>query len=299
MRNVRLRVYLFGLLATFTLNACQDHRLGPSVPGSSPTRMRVSTLTQQGAGGNPRIVNFTYDAQGRLSSLRSFESPDSTKNWVERTRFQYDAQNRLILSQYQRISPPGFILGSFADQHQFVYNTIGQVSEVRYSSAFNPQAPYLAVPLSSLNDPNTLQIIAYPRYNSANLLIGLRRVYYSMQRPTTLESNNTYSYTGTNITFVNDVVTSNQGGVAYSRSEQNGLTYDTKTNPFYGVYLIPKMFGEILYVFQSLNTLSPNNILTIGGISYRYEYNAANLPTVRYTYSDKLVETLRFTYEAY
>jgi hypothetical protein len=299
MRNVRLRVYLLGLLAVFALNACQDHRLGPAVPGSSSTRMRVSTLTQQGPGGNPRIVNFTYDAQGRLSLLHSFESPDSTKNWVERTRYQYDAQNRLILEQYQRISPPGFILGSIADQHQFVYNVAGQVSEVRYSSAFNSQAPYPVVPLTSLNDPNTLQIIAYPRYNAASMITGLRRVYYSMQRPTTLESDNTYSYTGTNITFVNNVVTSNQGGVFYSRSEQNGLTYDTRANPFYGVYLIPRMFGEILYVFQSMNTLSPNNILTIGGISYRYEYNAANLPTVRYTYSDKLVETLRFTYETY
>ena len=48
-----------------------------------------------------------------------------------------------------------------------------------------------------------------------------------------------------------------------------------------------------------VHTLSPNNVLTIGGLTYRYEYNEANLPTVRYTYSDKLVETLRFSYEPY
>ena len=299
MRNVRLRIYLFGLLAAFTLNACQDHRLGPIAPGSSPTRMRVKSLTVDYPNNTNRIIAFTYDMQGRLSSLLAYDSPDSNVTWVEKTRFQYDAQNRLALEQYQRIARPNSIFGPITDQHQFSYNTAGRVTEIRYSSAFNAKPGQTIIDLVSLNDPNTLRLIGYPRYNAANQLSGLRKIYYSQQQPTTLETDNTYSYTGMNLTFANVLTTSNQGTSPFSRQEQYGLTYDTKVNPFYGVYMIPKFFGGIADTFQSLNTLSPNNIMTLGGISYRYEYNAANLPTVRYTYSDKLVETLRFSYEVY
>lgn len=99
------------------------------------------------------------------------------------------------------------------------------------------------------------------------------------------------AYTSANIT--QETVTTNS--FATSTTQTNPITYDTAVNPFYGVYVIPGYYGGT----TNLNTTSPNNQTSYGGVKFQYEYNAANLPTVRYTITDKIAETLRYTYEAY
>ena len=85
-----------------------------------------------------------------------------------------------------------------------------------------------------------------------------------------------------------------------SQRDEGSLRYDSKINPFYGVYIVPTYFGGVSTHFPNLNTLSRNNIINIGGVTFRHDYNAADLPTVRYTtIGDNAVETLRFEYESY
>ncbi len=300
MRCNHLLACLLSITILVALQACQDHRLGLVSPGSSTVRLRVKSLTEQLSGSSAKVTAFTYDAQGRLSALLAYQSPDSSTAAIERSTFQYDVQNRLIRQQRQVITRPGALFGPIAEGHQFSYNSSGQVAEVRYLTSFYlfNSPGQTVVDLGVLNDPKALTDIATLRYNTANQLIGARRVNYFQGQPNPydLVFTSEYSYSGDDLTFVKNVTT--QSGAA-AGNEQNTLSYDAKINPFYGVYVIPKYFGGISNTFQNLNTLSPHNITNIGGVSYRYEYNASNLPTVRYTVTDKVVETLRFEYESY
>ena len=60
-------------------------------PGANRLRVKrieqVTTVTT--------AMDFAYDGQNRLSSITGYRTPDSTAAPVERTHYQYDAQNRL------------------------------------------------------------------------------------------------------------------------------------------------------------------------------------------------------------
>ena len=302
MQKTRLLTFLIGVALVTGLDACQDHRAPSITPGSTATRLRVRSLSQDLLNNAVKITTFRYDAQGRLSSLVAYQSPDSTTAQVERSTYQYDAQNRLILHQRQVTTRPGAVFGPVSDQNRFIYNAAGKVSEIRYSSSIllRTSPSLTVVDLAVLNSNNALVYVANPRYNAANQLIGSTTVNYFDGSLGGLTFDNEFSFTGDNLTFVTTTSTSRPPvGPPFINRQQNSLTYDNRVNPFYGVYVIPNYFGGISTVFPNLNTLSPSNITSIGGVTYRYEYNSANLPTVRFTVTDKVAETLRFEYEAY
>ncbi|UHG90945.1 hypothetical protein [Spirosoma oryzicola] len=299
-----LTVFFFGLLFLI-LDACQpadSPAVTPGPPASTSTpanRVRIKSLSQDMPNNARKITAFTYDAQGRLSSLLSYESPDSTVTWIEKSSYQYDVQNRLIQHQYQQIARPNSIFGPMTYRHQYSYTSTGQLSEIRYAYSNFALPGQRAIDLSVLNNANTLAIIAYPRYNASGQVLELKKVIYQQGQQTAFTLSYEFSYTGSNVTSTTNTNSGYQGSVPYKQTDQYSLTFDDKINPFYGLYVIPKYYGGINDYFLNLHTLSPNNVRTIGGLTYRYEYNEANLPTVRYTYSDKLVETLRFDYESY
>lgn len=294
----RLLAYLTVLLPLVTFNACQDHQLSPTTPGSGSTRLRVKSLSEELLNNAVKITTFNYDSQGRLSSLLAYQSPDSARAQVERNTYQYNAQNRLILHQRQVITRPGSVLVPFSEQNQFSYNATGQVAEIRYSARFGSSTNnnQTIVDLATLNDISSLQIVVQLRYNALNQLVSSTRANYFQGNLTSLASTNEYGYSGDNLSSISVTTTGNFP----TTREQNSLTYDAKINPFYGVYVIPTYFGGVSTNFPNLNTLSRNNITNLGGLTYRYEYNAADLPTARYTaISGRPTQTLRLDYEAY
>ncbi len=267
-------------------------------------RFRVKSLTQDLTGTTAKLTTFRYDAQGRLSSLFAYRTPDSTQGPVERCTYQYDSQNRLI--QQQRQVRTNLSLANAAvvlytpsvSQHQFSYTANGQVAQIRYyENPYFLTSGQTVVELSVLNSSNALTFVLDARYDTKGQLIGARKVFYKQGQQSSSTYTSEYRYTEANLTYMRTINMFN--GVEYAPDE-NSLTYDDQINPFYGVYVIPPYFGGISDYFLNLNTLSPNNITQVGGVSYRYEYNESKLPTVRYTISDnKVVETLHFTYEAY
>lgn len=298
MRTTRLFACLVGFSALVTFNACQDHL--PTVPPGSPAgRLRVKSLAEELPGNQIKLTTFAYDAQGRLSASLTYQSPDSATAQVERNTYQYNAQNQLSQHQRQAITRPGAVFAPFVEQYQFTYNGAGQVADIRYSSVFGTAPGQTIVDPSLLNNPNALVYTAQSRYNAANRLTGSTRLGYS-RGAVSNEDISEYSYTGDNVTVVNSTKTffNSTGGPTTSR-QQIDLTYDAKANPFYGVYVIPNYFGTITTNFPNLTTFSRNNITGTGGVTYRYDYNADDLPTARYTITDKVVQTLRFEYESY
>ena len=298
MRSTRLLTCMVGLSALVTLNACQDHRLSAVPPGSPASRLRVKSLSEDYPNNQAKRTLFSYDGQGRLSSALAFLSPDSTTAQVERNTYQYNAQNRLSLHQRQVITRPGAILGPFSEQEQLSYNAAGQLVEVRYSYSFGQAPGQTKVDLAVLNNPGTLQSVISTRYNSANQLIGSTKSNYFQGRVSN-ETVSEYTYSGDNVTFANlSTAFYNPLNVPVNR-QQISLAYDTRVNPFYGVNVVPDYFGVVTPFFPNLTTFSRNNITVTGGLTYRYEYNAADLPTVRYTINDRVAQTLRFEYESY
>lgn len=287
------------LLVGLLTQACQDHMLSPAQTGAPALRLRVKALTEDLPNNATKITTFSYDSQGRLSSLLAYQTPDSAQANIERSTYQYDGQNRLIRQQRQLIVRPNtlFFTGPVTDGHTFTYNTSNRIAEIRYLASFYAFTPgVLSYDPSVLNSPNALNQLATLQYSPTGQLVGSTKVSYFQGSPGLVTTNQTYSYTNQDLTSSNAIQL--QTGTLVSNTTY-ALSYDNQTNPFYGSYVIGRYFGGIGEGFQNLNTLSPHNITSLGGVTYRYEYNSSGLPTVRYTYTDKLIQTLRFTYESY
>lgn len=102
MITSRLCTGIVSLLMVVELLGCQDHSTGVT-PG--PDRLRVKTITQQltGSASVSAVSAFSYDGQGRLSSIVAYRMPDSTVAPVENTVYQYDTQDRLIQVQHSEV----------------------------------------------------------------------------------------------------------------------------------------------------------------------------------------------------
>lgn len=307
MRLHRLLTYFTGLMTALTFASCQDPAapaVAPGTPTPTPTtatRFRVKKLSQDLPNNSAKISSFNYDAQGRLSAVVAYQSPDSSAAQVERNTYRYDGQNRLIFHQRQVIAVPGSIFKPFSEQNQFSYDAAGNVSEIRYSLAnYLLAAPnQTIVDLAFLNDAAALAYVVQLRYNATNQLIGSTKINYFQGNRGSITSVGEYAYSSDKLTSFNVVTTSTMSSAPPYRDE-GSLRYDSKINPFYGVYVVPTYFGGVSTHFPNLNTLSRNNITNIGGVTFRHDYNAADLPTVRYTtIGDNAVETLRFEYESY
>jgi YD repeat-containing protein len=311
MTTTRLLSYLIYLMVG-GLVSCSDHPFQPLVtPGSTANRLRVKTLTLDLPNNQAKVSSFRYDAQGRLSSIVAYQTPDSTVSDIQYSVYQYDGQNRLTglrrsVLPYPR--PQGNAL-NLIEQYTYSYNADGRVSEISHSGGLTWRFGY----------------------NSAGQLAS-GSVSYSHPR-FSIQGSLAFTFTGNNLTqTVGGTSITYQGMPPGTSTGFPGVstatyTYDDKLNPFYGVFVIPSPFGGPGNVLLSPSIptaffggidnvlhLSQNNVLTdippSGGfresITYQYQYNAANLPTVRIKTSTApapnstvTVETLRFEYESY
>ncbi|MVM35968.1 hypothetical protein GO755_38500 [Spirosoma sp. HMF4905] len=293
MNTTRLLQGLGSLLLFISFFGCTDHRIPSVTPGA--TRLRVKTITQEGSNGTSKVSAFKYDAQGRLSLIIGYQTPDSSTASLENTIFQYDAQNRLTQAQHSQIRP-----GSYTETYTFTYNGAGQVSGLRNM----PSTFGVGIQYNSANQPST--------YTKGINVGGLLS-----------SGSGSFTFTGNNVTASSDLFTVTRLGEPssapkYGWSANTTFTYDDKINPFYGVFIIPApgvflpsagvgSFGPFYTYYGGIDNklnFSQNNVAsaTDGGVVtlYSYTYNAADLPTKRVTArGNSVVETLYFEYENY
>jgi hypothetical protein len=299
MNFTRSLACLGGLLLLGGLVTCTDHRIPAVAPGSTPTRLRVSSITQDLTGGLAKVSAFRYDASGRLGSIRTYQSPDSTVADVETSLYQYDAQNRLTQLRHTVVRRPATGSPNPVEQYEYSYNTAGQVSTLAYT--IGSEAGFrLTLTYTSLNQVAT----ATRLYQTS----GLR-----------IDGTDQFTFTGNNLTTIGTSRTvTGMGAPPTTSNSTTTLTYDNRINPFYGVFVIPAPFpagfvnprtspSSIETYFggqdNGLN-LSQNNVasLTTGAstTTYQYDYSTANLPLVRRTtVGGVVVQTIRFAYESY
>ena len=297
MKTTRLFTGFICLLLVGSLLGCEDHQGQGVTPGAN--RLRVKTITQQltSSASVSTVSAFSYDGQGRLSLITAFQTPDSLVAPVENTVYQYNPQNRLAQVQHSIVRR-----GTNTETYTLAYNGAGQLS-------------YL------VNLPSTFSIA--PQYNPAN-------------QPTTyskaisvggLQSSGggSLTFTGNNLTFASETFLVYRTGGSPTAPPVGGnvanttYTFDTKLNPFYGVFIIPapgvfrpfantpSAFGPFYTLYGGIDNpynLSQNNVLTAvnatGTTTYGYTYNAANLPTSRTTTTAAgVTEVLRYEYESY
>ncbi|QJW90151.1 hypothetical protein HNV11_12575 [Spirosoma taeanense] len=301
-----IRHLLIGLLLAGSLAACFDHRDLTVTPGSSASRLRVKSITMELPNNLAKVSQFRYDAQNRLSSILTYQTPDSSISEIEYSNYQYDAQNRLTRLHHEAVLYPRGSQPNRVEQYDYLYNTAGQVSQLTHS----PGEPGYVLGFN---------------YNSAGQLTSSGRFYSTGGLQ--VQGLDVFTFSGKNLTADSNRTTIiAKGGPAIPSSGTTRFTYDDKVNPFYGVYVIPAPYPNgfvnprfspsAIYTYfggidNALN-LSQNNVLTSvpngGGrtFTYQYQYNAQNLPTMRIrttTYSPPNstveVETLRFEYESY
>jgi hypothetical protein len=300
------RTLLF--LALFMIGGlwgCLDHQIPSITPGSTTPRLRVKTLTLELPDKVAKVSSFNYDTQGRLNLILIYQTPDSTVSEMDYNYYSYDEQNRF--TGYRRAIihyPRGSRANSF-DGYTYTYNDAGKVRQILHTNGY-------ALGLT---------------YDSNNQLISANRSFGVSGL--TIRGSDNFTFTGNNLTsYRYSTSITGMGGPAFGGpGANNTYTHDDKLNPFYGVFLIPAPYpsgfvnlannpSEAVTYFggtDNVLSLSQNNVLTEtpvsdypGKVTYQYQYNAANLPTVRIKTTTApppnagvTIETLRFEYESY
>lgn len=311
---VRILSYLT-LLLIGGLLACSDHRIPAVTPGSTTTRLRVKTIMEDSPTNLAKVSLFRYDAQGRLSSILAYQTPDSTVSEIEYSNYQYDGQNRLTGLRRAVVPYPRPPSGQpyRAEQYFYTYNAAGQLSEINYVNGFR---------------------VGFS-YNGSGQLASSGRIFGVSGL--TLRGSDRFTFTGNNLTILNSERNiPSRGGIDPIVTANTAYTHDDKVNPFYGIYVIPAPSSRFVNLqsgpgspgtyFGGIDNpliLSQNNVLTEVStvsftdqsgtststglpVTYQYQYNVANLPTVRVKTTTSpapnntvTVETLRFEYESY
>ncbi|WP_080240028.1 hypothetical protein [Spirosoma rigui] len=291
------RFLLFLLLLAGGLSGCLDHRIPSITPGLPVTRLRVKKLTYESANNRTYVYLFGYDGQGRLYTLNSYQTPDSSMDGMLRGIYFYDDQNRL--TGFRRTGKSGQ-----TESYGYYYNTEGQLRQISHSGGLTWFYAY-----TETNQLATAKLsFVHPRF--------------------TIRGGIKFGFTGNNLTQTTGGTTMRFLGMPEDTSGEfpgpvTTYTHDDKLNPFYGVFVIPSPIpyftnvlispgspGAVFGGFDDNHTLSQNNVVTetLPGskTTYQYQYNAANLPTVRIKtrtdtqpYEGVSVETLRFEYESY
>lgn len=303
MISRRLRTLLTVAVLTSLLIACSDHRTPDITPGSSTLRQRVKSITQELPNASVAKVSlFSYDVQNRLASILTFQAPDSSIAPVELSVYQYDAQNRLIQLRREVVRRAPSYSANPVESYALKYNELGQVSGL-----------------------STGGIGLDFTYDKANRLVSSHRDFSTSGL--TQDGSDKFTFAGSNLTALESYRRfSLRGPGGFLGSVDNRtFTYDDKLNPFFGNYIIPAPYpagfrspassSSVITYFGGVDNvlnLSSNNVLTevisTGTTNtYQYQYNAANLPTVRTTTTlytkttieAAMTETLRFGYEGY
>ncbi|CAN5474695.1 hypothetical protein BH09BAC4_BH09BAC4_51440 [soil metagenome] len=310
----RVLVYLMLLAVAGGVVACTDHLIPDLTPGSVPAHLRVKSLTEELPNNLAKKSVFSYDQQGRLSLIISYQTPDSSVAEVIYNTYSYDAQNRLTGLFRQQVPYPRPQGGQFnlTTGYSYTYNSLNQVT--------------------SILGPNYLHWTY--QYNSANQLAKSYVDFYHPQ--ISIDGGFLFTFVGKNLTQTRGIIRLKYPNMFpqtpladLDTFQPTTYTHDNKINPFYGAFVIPSAqrgfstiylspgavsTGALFGGSDNVLSLSQNNVLsetppsgsTDITITYQYQYNAANLPTVRiktitpsnpnYPVS---TETLRFEYETY
>ncbi|MPR31853.1 hypothetical protein [Salmonirosea aquatica] len=196
------------VLVITMLGACTDH----DIPNALD-RWRVKSLTRilPENGGTANISTFGYDAQNRLFSVVSWQTPDSTAAVIGRTSYEYDDQNRLSMVR-RSVDPFG------SEEYKFAYNANGQLATLDYDAGF----------------PDTYHMTFI--YSGERLASSLRKFdFFSSLR---FRSVLNYTFSGRNLSKVSSSQTIEKV-IPFVSTDSATFTYDDKTNPFYGVHLVP------------------------------------------------------------
>ncbi len=300
----RSLIYLVLLSMVVGLSACLDHRTPVVTPGSNTTRLRVKALTLELPNNLAKVSLLRYDAQNRLSSILTYQTPDSTVSEIEYSNYQYDGQNQMTLFRREAVQFPRGSRPNAVEQYLYAYDALGRVRSID-------------------NDPGFSLGLGY---NSDGRLAGASRSFGT--GGLSISGSDSFTFTGNNLTaYQSGITITAMGGPPFGGGGSNNrYTHDDKINPFYGTLIIPAPAnGFINLAFSprrpvtyfggtdNVLNLSQNNVLTETPVSasdesvtYQYQYNAANLPTVRVKTTTSpapnntvRVETLRFEYESY
>ncbi len=291
MNITRLLFFFACCLLFISFWGCTDHRIPTVSPGAS--RLRIKTITEDGPNGSSKVSAFTYDAQGRLSLIIGYQAPDSSTTPIENTVFQYDSQNRLTQARREVVRRAGSSPNPF-ELYTYGYNADGQVSGLGFSSS---------------NFGAVTRWTSALRYTGNNHAVGSSQ-FFDIPG-VSITNNSSFTFTGNDLTSVATTSTLVRGGTFTSMGTTT-YAFDTKVNPFYGIFLIPNP-GNFAYPpsaslnnntyfggLQGFSLLSQHNIVSAtdaGGTTvYAYTYNAADLPTRLVTAGGN---TLNLTYENY
>lgn len=303
MKTSHLLRGLLSLFFTVGLLSCNDHRIPAVTPGSPTDRLRVKSITQETPDQSARadlakkVSLFSYDMQGRLSSMLTFQTPDSTVAPVELSHYTYDAQNRLTQLRHEIVRRSGADPKPY-ELYVYDYNMAAQVAKLDYSN-------------NNLGEGDPIWKVTF-QYSPDNWLRSSVKSYNLT--PISYTENSEYTFTGKNLT---KVVTATRlfrsPATTITGSETINFTHDSGLNPFYGVFVIPAPYtafsnphlGILDYYtyyggFDNVLNLSKNNVISAGSTTYAYTYNSANLPLTRTTTTDgKVTEILQYDYESY
>jgi len=213
----RFRIYLILLLLIGGLWSCLDHRIPAVTPGSTTTRLRVKALTLELPNNLAKVSSFRCDAQSRLSSILTYQTPDSTVSAIEYSNYQYDGQNRMTQLRREAVPFPRGSRPNGVERYSYSYDALGRVTSIDNNPGFT-------VGLG---------------YNSDGRLSGASRSFRT--GGLSISGSDSFTFTGNNLTgYQSGQIITGMGGPPFSGGGSNNrFTHDDKINPFYGALIIP------------------------------------------------------------
>ncbi|TLV02421.1 hypothetical protein [Dyadobacter luticola] len=288
------RFILCTLYAGFTLTfiSCTDHQ----VPEESQWRVKSLTRVLPDSPGTWFISQFSYDADGKIGSIFTYQTPDSASSQTEKSIYKYDPWGRL--SQMERT-----LSTSGSERYVYNYDQSGLLSKINYTGA--------------LNDFYDVTFT----YDSSGKLLSSKRSFHFFSA-FSYEQLINYSFSTDDLNSIHSETTFSKG-VSQTSIVNSLLVFDGHKNPFYGNYIIPapvKIASPITGDFQHYTYyggidnflhLNKNNLVSslVKGLtqtSYAYTYHASGMPASRKTLvkvmldrPEVLEETLYYEYEQF
>lgn len=282
----------FIALAMFSIVSCTDHQ----IPQETQWRLKSLTRILPENTESKSVSEFSYNPDGRIAYIFTYQAPDSAGLPTEKSVYQYDHSGRL--SQMERT------LSSLAsERYVYSYNQAGQLSAIHYTGA-----------------PNDYYDLTF-KYDSTGKLENSRR-YFDYFHALSYEQLISYSFSHDNLSSIHAETTVVRAvpGTSIVNTE---FVYDDHKNPFYGNYIIAAPvkiaspstgnFQHYTYsggidnlIHLSKNNLASSNIKGLSQTNYTYTYHVSGMPESRMTRvkatldrPEVLQETLYYQYEQY
>jgi hypothetical protein len=266
----------FVALAMFSIVSCTDHQF----PEETQWRLKSLTRVLPENTESKFVSEFSYNPDGRIAYIFTYQAPDSAGLPTEKSIYQYDHSGRL--SQMERA------LSSLAsERYVYSYNQAGQGSAIHYTGA--------------TNDYYDLTF----KYDGTGKLQNSRR-YFEYFHTLSYEQLISYSFSHDNLSSIHAETTVVRAvpGTSITNTE---FVYDDHKNPFYGTYIIPapvKIASPPTGNFQhytyaggidnllhlSKNNLTSSNIKGLSQTNYTYTYHVSGMPESRMTWVKAMLD---------